>query len=269
MSVESQRAPWVASADQAPSLATRVGATLALLIGVICYVTGLAGFLYFVWFVEGVGAPKGIDAGLATPVWSAVAIDAGLLAFFAGIHSLMARPGFKAWWTRIVPHSLERSVYVAVAGLSLLLLSWQWCPLTAVIWRVDNTLAAGALLGLSVAGWLLAFVSTFLINHFDMLGLRQVYLAWRRKAYTSLPFRTPLFYKLIRHPMMLGLLIAFWAAPQMTTGHLLLALALTAYILLAVRFLEERDLVAALGEDYVAYQRATPMLVPFIRRRRS
>lgn len=265
MSVESQRTQGT-DAEAAPhSLATRVGTALGLVLGGVFYLVGLVGFLYFAWFLEGLGAPTSVDTGLVGPVWTAVVIDVALLALFGVTHSLMARAGFKAVWTRVVPQSLERSVYVAVAGLELLLLCWQWRSLPAVIWRVENVVAAGALVGLSLAGWALAFITTFLLNHFDMLGLRQVYLAWRGKAYTGLPFRTPLFYRMVRHPLMVGLLIAFWATPLMTVGHLLLTLTLTAYILVTVRYLEERDLVAALGENYRAYQRTTPMYIPFTR----
>lgn len=265
MSVESRSAQEPMRAGAEPPIPGRIGAAFGLLIGGVCYLAGLAAFLYFAWFVEGLGAPKSIDVGPAAPFWTAVALDVALLLLFGVVHSVMARPGFKAWWTRVIPSSVERSVYVAQAGLLLGLLCWQWLPVPAVIWRVNNTVVAGALIGLSLVGWLIVFTSTFLLNHFDFLGLRQVYLAWRHKAYTSLPFRTPLYYKLVRHPLMVGFLIAFWATPLMTAGHLLVALVLSAYILVSVRYLEERDLVAYLGDEYIAYQRTTPMYIPFTR----
>ena len=265
MDTESRSAQESADMGAAPLPAARMSATVALVVGGVCYLIGFAGFLYFAWFVEGLGAPKGIDTGPVAPFWTAFGVDAGLLLLFGVAHSVMARQGFKAWWTRVVPSSVERSVYVAVAGLSLALLCWQWLPLPAVIWRVNNTAALWVLIGLSLAGWFIAFTSTFLLNHFDLMGLRQVYLAWRHTPYTSLPFRTPLYYRLVRHPLMVGLLIAFWATPHMTAGHLLLALVLSAYILISVRFLEEPDLTASLGEQYIAYQRTTPMYVPFTR----
>lgn len=258
-----------------PSVETRrglraaVGSVLALTYGGISYLAFLGAFVYAIGFVENIGTPTTIDSRPSSPALVAALIDIALLALFAAQHSIMARAGFKAWWTRIIPQSIERSTYVLLASLALLLLFWQWQPISYVIWQVDNGVARGLLIGISLFGWLLCTVSTFLINHFDLFGLRQVYLAWSRKAYTDLPFRVVGLYRLVRHPMMLGLLIAFWATPRMSSGHLLFSLATTGYIVLAVRYLEERALVATLGEPYSAYRRRVPMLLPLPRWRRS
>lgn len=254
-----------AGARRASSLAG-IGATLALLFGIACYVLFVGAFVYLMGFVENAGALTGLDSGRATGSLSAPLIDLALLGLFAAQHSVMARKRFKALWTRIIPRSVERSVYVLLASASLALLCWQWRPLPGVVWQVSDALGRAALVGLSLVGWALVFISSFLINHFDLLGLRQVYLAWSRRGYASIPFRLTTLYRLVRHPMMLGFLIAFWAAPRMTTGHLLFALVTTIYILAAVRFLEERDLARELGPAYVAYQRKTPMILPFFGR---
>ena len=247
----------------------KLGSTLALLFGVVCYVAFFGAFAYLAAFVENMGVPMSIDAGRVAFSIRGVVIDLALFGLFAAQHSIMARPGFKALWTRVVPRSVERSVYVLLTSLALLFLCWQWRPLTGVVWQVSDPVAKAALLGLSLAGWALAVVSSFLIDHFDLIGLRQVYLAWRRRQHTNHPFRITALYRFTRHPLMLGFLIAFWATPRMTIGHLLFALMTTGYILAAVRFLEERDLVASFGEAYVDYRRRVPMIVPFTRWRRS
>ena len=244
------------------------GSALAVLYGIACYAIFLTTVLYSIGFVENIAVPTTLDGRQSSSVSIALAIDVALLALFAVQHSIMARPGFKAWWTSFIPHSIERSTFVLLTSLILLLLYWQWRPLDAIIWRVDNTTGSSVLIAVSLFGWLLALISTFLINHFDLFGLRQVYLAWRRQTYTNLTFRVVGLYRLVRHPMMLGFVIAFWATPRMTAGHLLFAIATTAYILVAVRFLEERDLVAELGEPYAAYRRRVPMLLPLPRPRK-
>jgi protein-S-isoprenylcysteine O-methyltransferase Ste14 len=229
--------------------------------GGAAYALFLVVFLYLVGFVGGFVVPRNVDHGIAAPIGQAVAVNVALLALFGAQHSVMARPGFKRWWTRFVPDAIERSTYVWLSNAVLLLLYWQWRTMPAVIWHVGlpaGRLALWALFGL---GWVIALAATFMINHFDLFGLRQVYLAWREKPYTDLDFRTRMLYRLVRHPLMLGFVIAFWAAPTMTAGHLLFAFGMTGYILTAIQ-LEERDLVAALGEKYRDYRRDVPMLLP-------
>jgi len=241
---------------------------LALLYGAACYAVFLATFLYAIAFVAGIGVPKHVDNGVPIALPVALAIDLALLALFAVQHSGMARPAFKRWWTRFVPAPLERSTFVLASSLALILLFWQWRPLPLLIWNVEGDAARWALYGLSAVGWLLVLASTFLINHFDLFGLRQVwfYSQGRRPAFDA-PFVTRAFYRIVRHPIMLGFLIAFWATPTMSLGHLLFALMTTGYILVAVKFLEERDLVAQYGDTYRDYQRRVPMLLPWRRRR--
>lgn len=235
---------------------------LILIYGVVAYAVFLASFLCAIGFVGGVVIPKTIDSGPITDMPTAMLIDLGLLSLFAIQHSVMARPFFKRWWTNVIPPAAERSTYVLASSLLLLLLFWQWRPLPGVVWSFDSPVAAGMLWASFALGWLTVLVSTFLINHFDLLGLRQVYLFFIGKPYSPPPFQTPWLYRVVRHPLMLGFLIAFWAAPTMTYGHLLFTATVTAYVLVAVR-LEERDLVAHIGEPYAAYQAQVSMLVPF------
>lgn len=239
---------------------------LALIYGVACYAIFLVTFLYAIAFVAGIGVPKHIDNGAIAPFLTALGIDLALLGLFAVQHSGMARPAFKRWWTKFVPPPIERSTYVLVSSLALALLLWQWRPLPTPIWNVENEIARAALYGLSALGWLLLLSSTFLINHFDLFGLRQVWFHARRRQAMGEPFVTRAFYRIVRHPLMLGFLIAFWAAPTMSLGHLLFALTTTAYIVIAVKFLEERDLVAQFGDTYRDYQRRVPMLLPWPKR---
>ncbi len=242
---------------------------LALLYGAASYAVFLATFLYAVAFVAGIGVPKHIDNGAPAPFLTALAIDLALLGLFAVQHSGMARPAFKRWWTRIVPAPIERSTFVLVSSLVLALLFWQWRPLSPLIWNVDGEIARAALYGLSALGWLLLLSSTFLINHFDLFGLRQVWFHARQRQAMDEPFVTRAFYRIVRHPLMLGFLIAFWATPTMSLGHLLFALMTTGYIVVAVKFLEERDLVALYGDTYRDYQRRVPMLLPWPKRQSS
>ncbi len=233
--------------------------------GGFCYGVFLAAFLYSVGFVAGVGVPRTVNGGgPEAPLGRALAIDAALLTLFAVQHSGMARRRFKAILTRVVPAPIERSTYVLASSLCLLVLFWFWRPIPAVVWDVQAPGARIALHALAALGWFIALLSTFLISHFELLGLRQVYLAARRKELPSGQFRTPLLYKVVRHPLYLGFVLAFWATPTMTAGHLVFALATLGYILVGIQ-LEERDLVREFGSRYLAYQRQVRGLVPIPR----
>ncbi len=234
----------------------------AFLYGVISYVVFLASFLYAIGFVGNFVVPKGIDSGLRSTLISALLVNALLLGLFALQHSVMARPRFKQWWTTIVPKSVERSTFVLISSLLLFLLFWQWQPMRDVVWTVEHQAGRLALHLLFALGWLLVLLSTFLINHFDFFGLRQVYLRLRCKNDTPIPFTKASLYKFVRHPIMLGFVIAFWATPDMTQGHLLFSIATTGYILVGI-FFEERDLVDAHGDSYRQYQQDTSMLIPW------
>lgn len=240
------------------SLGSRLG---VLLYGLVCYLVFFGTFLYALGFVGNFGVPKSIDAAPSEPFARALAIDLGLLGLFAVQHSVMARRGFKRRLTRLIPSAAERSTYVLFSSLALLFLFWQWRPLGGVVWQAEHPLAVTLSFAGFAFGWLLVLVSTFFINHFDLFGLRQVWLYFRGRAYEPLSFVTPGPYKVVRHPLYLGWLFAFWLTPTMTVTHLVFALVTTAYILFAIR-LEERDLVHAHGADYVAYAARTPMLVP-------
>ena len=238
-----------------------------IIYGALSYALFLVVFVYAIGFVGGL-TPRSVDNAIAAPTAQAVTVDVALLALFAMQHSVMARPAFKRWWTRYVPQPVERSTYVLLASSVLALLLWQWRELPAVVWQVSGQPARMAIWALFWAGWAIVLASTFMINHFELFGLRQVFAVWRSRPQAETGFRTTLFYRVVRHPLNLGFLIAFWAAPTMTVGHLLFAGVTTAWILLAMQ-LEERDLVAALGARYVAYRKSVPMLVPGLRKRRT
>ena len=234
--------------------------------GVACYAVFFATFLYALAFVGNCPRIPSLDGPRTGSLASGIAIDTALLLLFAVQHSLMARPAFKERWTRVVPPALERSTYVLFSSLALILLFWQWRPLGGVVWSVENAIARGVIWTLFGFGWALVLVATFLINHFDLFGLRQVWLFLKGRPYTRLDFGTPGPYRLVRHPLYVGWLFAFWMAPTMTLAHLLFAIATTGYILIAIQ-LEERDLVREHGAAYEGYRRMVPMLIPSFGRR--
>ena len=233
----------------------------ALTYGVICYAIFFSTFLYAIGFVGNLFVPKSIDSTPAGPLGQALLINALLLGIFAVQHSVMARPAFKRWWTRFVPKPVERSTYVLFSSLALIALFVFWQPIGGVIWDVQDPVGQAVLYGLFAFGWGLVLVATFLINHFDLFGLRQVWLYLRGKEYRPLNFGTPGLYKIVRHPLYVGFFFAFWATPAMTAAHLFFALMTTAYILIAIRF-EEHDLVTEHGVRYSEYRKQVPMLVP-------
>ncbi len=242
--------------------------TAALIYGLVCYVMFLGVYLYAIGFMGNFVVPKAIDSGADGSLGQAILINVLLLGVFAIPHTIMARPTFKRWWTKMVPEPIERSTYVLVSNLALILLFWQWRPMGGMIWNVENSIGRMILWGLFGLGWLLVLLSTLQINHLDLFGMRQVWLFFRGKPYTAVKLVTPVFYKHVRHPLYVGWIIAFWATPTMTAAHLLFALATTAYILIAIQF-EERNLAEAHGEGYIKYRERTPMLVPRLWRRRE
>jgi protein-S-isoprenylcysteine O-methyltransferase Ste14 len=229
--------------------------------GVIAHGGFLAVFLYLVGFLGNFGVPKSIDSGPTRPLWQALLIDGLLLGFFAVQHSVMARPGFKRWWTRFVPQPIERSTYVMISNVLMAAILWFWQPIGGTVWSVQDTTARGVLYALFGLGCLQVVVSSLLINHFDLFGTRQVWFYLRGQDYKPLPFEVPGTYKLVRHPLYVGWLMTFWATPTMTAAHLVFAALTTAYILIAIQF-EERDLVTVYGRTYTEYRKRVPMLIP-------
>ncbi|HEY2836807.1 MAG TPA: isoprenylcysteine carboxylmethyltransferase family protein [Rhizomicrobium sp.] len=229
--------------------------------GVLCYLFFAVTFLYFIAFVSNVIVPRTIDDGPPAPVWLAALTDVALIALFGLQHSVMARQGFKRWWTKFVAPAVERSTYVLASSLVLALLMWQWRPIPHLVWRITDAGFGNAILALALLGWLMVAASTFLISHFELFGLAQVTRQLLGREEKPAKLRTPLFYRLVRHPLYLAFLVAFWAAPIMTVGHLIFTLFTTLYILVGVS-LEERDLVDVFGEEYRRYRARVPMLLP-------
>jgi methanethiol S-methyltransferase len=239
-----------------------VGRIIAFLYGIVAYGIFFVSFLYAIGFVEDLIVPKTIDSGSAGSTAQALIVNLVLMSIFAIQHSVMARPPFKRWWTKFVPSSVERATYVLFASLALALLLWQWQPMPDVVWQIADTRIAMTLTCLSLVGWLIVLSSTFLINHFELFGLHQVANNLVGRSMPAPRFRTPLFYRFVRHPIYLGFIIAFWAAPNMTVGHLLFAAVTTAYIFVGI-WLEERDLIDVFGDEYRRYRDRVSMLLPW------
>lgn len=234
---------------------------MSFLFAVVSYLVFFVAFVYAIGFLAEIMVPKSINSGTGSGLVSSLIINLLLLGLFAVQHSLMARPFFKRWFTQYVPVQLERSIYVLLSSLLLFLLYWLWQPMTSVVWQVDSDIGQTLIWAVFAFGWLIVFLSTFMINHFDLFGLRQVWLHLQDRPYEHVPFQTRALYKFVRHPIMLGFIIAFWATPLMTQGHLLFSVMTTLYILIGIQF-EEHDLQNALGADYERYKKSVPMLFP-------
>ena len=240
-----------------------MGKLLALIFGVVSYAIFFGSFLYWIGFVSNMIVPKGIDSGVETATATALIINLALLALFGVQHTVMARPGFKEGWTRVVPKSIERSTYVLLSSARVILRYWQWRPMPGVIWEVEAAWAQSLLWAVLFGGILIVLLSTFIIDHFDLFGLRQVWLNLREKAYSHPGFKVTFFYKFVRHPLYVGWIMSMWGTPRMTVGHLLFAAGLTTYIFIAIYY-EEKDLVKFLGDDYIQYKEKVPMIIPTI-----
>jgi methanethiol S-methyltransferase len=238
-----------------------LGRTLAVAYGVVCYLIFFGTFLYAIAFVGNIRVPRSVDVGPASPLAEALLIDAVLLSIFAIQHSVMARQWFKRAWTKIVPQVVERSTFVLFSSLALILMYWQWRPITNTVWSVENPIAVTLLWVAFAIGWAMVLLSTFMISHFELFGLSQVFAFFSKKPQELASFRTPLLYRVVRHPLYLGFMVAFWATPHMTVGHAFFAFMCTAYMLVAIQF-EERDLVRAFGETYIGYRRRVSMIIP-------
>jgi protein-S-isoprenylcysteine O-methyltransferase Ste14 len=250
--------------ENASNGGTKMKRVIELLYGLVAYLVFFGTFLYAIGFVEGLAVPKAIDSGSVVPITEALIVNLILLSVFAVQHSVMARPQFKQWWTRFVPKTIERSTYVLFASVALIGLFVHWRPIPAVIWQVGDPNVAAAITGLSFFGWLLVLLATFMISHFELFGLHQVFDNLRGRVMPKPEFKTPALYKVVRHPIYMGFIIAFWATPAMTIGHLLFAAVTTAYIFVGI-WLEERDLIALFGDQYRLYRQRVAMLVPWPR----
>jgi len=239
-----------------------MGKIIAFCYGLAAYLVFFFTFLYAIGFVTGLGVPKTIDTGAIVPLGEALAVNVLLMSLFAVQHSVMARRQFKEWWTQFVPATVERSTYVLLASCALILLFWQWRPIPTVVWEVADPKLAMTIIGGSLVGWLLVLASTFMINHFELFGVHQVVNNLSGRPMVAPHFKTPALYKLVRHPIYLGFIIAFWVAPVMTVGHLLFAAVTTAYIFVGIA-LEEHDLVKLFGDEYIRYRERVSMLIPF------
>ncbi len=242
-----------------------MGRIIIFIYGLAAYAFFLVTFLYAIGFVTGLVVPKTIDSGAVVPLAEALIVNLALLSLFAVQHSVMARPGFKRWWTKIIPPAAERPTYVLLATLALAAILAHWRPMPEIIWHVTNPTIAAGLLGLSLFGWMLVLLATFMISHFELFGLRQVIMNLLGRKIPPAEFKTPGLYKLVRHPIYLGFVIAFWATPVMTAGHLLFAAVTTAYIFVGI-FFEERDLIETFGDEYRRYRARVSMLIPFVRK---
>ena len=245
---------------------------ISTIYGITAYLTFLIAFFYAIGFVGNLYVPKSIDSGKANPFFTALIVNILLLSIFAIQHSVMARPAFKKWLNSIINPAIERSTYVLLSSLTLFLIYWQWQPITTVVWKVENETMATILTGVFFFGWLIALLSTFIINHFELFGLKQILDNLNDKLKDKIiekpKFQANFLYKIVRHPIMLGYIIAFWSTPLMTVGHLLFATITTLYILVAVKYFEEKDLKKSIGKAYEDYQNKVPMLVPFTKRRK-
>lgn len=237
--------------------------SIILLYGILAYVVFLIAFLYAIGFVGNIIVPKSIDSGIETTLLSSIFINVILLSVFALQHSIMARPAFKKWFTTIFSPAMERSNYILLSSLALILIYWQWQPITTIVWETESEIAIYILTGIFFLGWLIVLLSTFMINHFELFGLAQIFDNLKNKQTPNPKFQTNYLYKIVRHPIMLGFIIAFWATPTMTVGHLLFTIVTTIYILIAVKYFEEKDLRKFIGEKYETYQKEVPMIIPF------
>ncbi|MFS4466979.1 methanethiol S-methyltransferase [Maribacter sp. 2210JD10-5] len=238
-----------------------------LIYGAVAYIIFLVAFLYAIGFVGNIYVPKTIDSGIEPSLFNAIIINLVLLSIFALQHSIMARPKFKEWFNSNFSQAMERSTYILLSSLALILIYWQWQPITTKVWEVENTILSSILTAVFFLGWFIVLLSTFMINHFELFGLSQIFDNLKNKQTPNPKFQTNYLYKLVRHPIMLGFLIAFWATSTMTVGHLLFSVVTTLYIFIAVKYLEEKDLRKSIGEKYEAYQKEVPMIIPFTKRK--